>query len=104
MVNVALVIFMVLTIILLFVAMVLSSMSAADISSSSCDDSDTKTAHNRATASAVISGLSVLAVVIALIIYFVAYRKEIRKGVHAQLAKGVSYIQPQPQVPPQNVN
>ena len=62
-------------IILLFVSMVLSALSASEISKQNYD-----TAHRYATAAAVVDGLSVAVLIVALIIYI--YKDDLAKRVH----------------------
>ena len=85
MVNVALIIFMVLTIILLFVSMVLSAMASNEArkGSQKCKED----CHKYSMWSALVSGLSVAMIVIALIIYIYTSRHHVAQAAAEMLQK-----------------
>ena len=62
--SATIIVILVISMILLFISMVLSAMSASDI-----NKNNTKSAHKYAMASALSSGLSIVLLVIALIVY-----------------------------------
>jgi len=78
MVNVALVIFMVITIILLFVSMVLAAMASneAQKGTTKCKEG----CHKYAMWSALVSGLAVALIVISLIIYIYTTRHHVAEA------------------------
>ena len=75
MVNVALVIFMIIAIILLFVSMVLSAMAASEASKGS--DKCKANCHKYSMWSALVSGIAVAVIVVALIIYIYTSRHHV---------------------------
>lgn len=81
--NTSLVVFMIITIILLFSAMVLSAMASADAKRSvaDCQEGCSKWAMW----SALITGLAVAIIVAILIIYIVTSRKAFKKGMVERL-------------------
>ena len=87
MVNVALVIFVIIAVILLFISMVLSAMaaSAAQKGSSVCKED----CHKYSMWSALVSGLAVAVIVVVLIIYIYTSRHDVAKSA-AELLKGYS--------------
>ena len=70
---------MILAIILLFTAMVLSAMAASDAKKSAADCKEGCSKY--ATWSAVVSGISVAVILVALIVYIVSSRKDIARSI-----------------------
>lgn len=78
MVNYTLVIFMIITIVLLFTIMVFSAMSGSEIVKTSCStDEEAKKAHKNSTIAAIVAGVAVVLVLATLIIYIVVSRKQV---------------------------
>lgn len=75
MVNTTLVVFMIITITLLFVSMILSSMAAVDAYKKNSDN-----ARNYAMGSSLVTGISVAIIAIILVIYIYSSRHQIAKG------------------------
>lgn len=79
MAKATLIIFMILAIILLFTAMVLSAMAASDAKKSAADCKEGCSKYS--TWSAVVSGISVAVILVALIVYIASSRKDIAKSI-----------------------
>jgi Na+-transporting methylmalonyl-CoA/oxaloacetate decarboxylase gamma subunit len=93
MANTMLMVFMGLAIVLLFAVMVISAMasSAATDSPSECQDK----CHRYSMYSALVTGLTVVVLIIALIIYIYASREEISGGIADSALAVHEYMKPQ---------
>lgn len=77
-INYTLTIFMIIVLILLFVIMIFSAMSGAEIKKLSCSrDDEAVKAHRNTTISAILSGIAVVLILISIIIYIAVSRKGI---------------------------
>lgn len=84
MAHVGLIVFMIIAIVLLFTAMVFSTMAAVDARKS--DEKCRKNCHQFSTWSALITGLSVAVIVVTLIVYMYSSRHEIAGMVQPHVA------------------
>lgn len=83
MVNTTLIVFMIITAILLFTSMILSAMAASYVNKNEKDK-----AHYNASASAILSGVSLAALIIIAVIYFYTNKIEIMTGVAKAMQLG----------------
>lgn len=90
MVNASLIVFMIVTIALLFTAMVLSAMASSDATKGT--DSCKKNCHKYSMWSALVTGIAVACIVVILIIYIYTSRKDIASSVHGQLGDWQSQL------------
>jgi NADH:ubiquinone oxidoreductase subunit 5 (subunit L)/multisubunit Na+/H+ antiporter MnhA subunit len=84
MVNVTLIVFMIITIVLLFTAMVLSAMASNDAQKGGTDCKEG--CHKYSMWSALVTGIAVATIVVVLVIYIYSSRKHIAAAAQQQVA------------------
>ena len=85
MVNATLIVFMIVTIVLLFTAMVLSAMASADATKSAADCQEG--CRKYSTWSALVTGVAVAVIVIVLIFYIYSTRRHIAAAAQKRVAE-----------------